>query len=103
MQRAICCRIFTPAARPEYPAASLRDYCCGVLVMAAELHLAEDALALHLLLQYLESLVDIVVTDEYLHAAFLFDRAVDGPDGGRPDESFVREAHPTMNASVVDS
>src|ERR1019366_9466073 len=31
MQRAICCRIFTPAARPEYPAASLRDYCCGVL------------------------------------------------------------------------
>ena len=33
MQRAICCRIFTPAARPEYPAASLRDYCCGVLMM----------------------------------------------------------------------
>src|ERR1017187_8317073 len=31
MQRAICCRIFTPAARSEYPAASLRDYCCGVL------------------------------------------------------------------------
>jgi hypothetical protein len=26
-------------------------------------------------------LVDIVVTDENLHAAFLFDRAVDGPDG----------------------
>src|SRR5450830_1841909 len=52
----------------------------GFLVMAAELHLAEDALALHLLLQHPESLVDIVVTDEYLHAAFLFDRAVDGPD-----------------------
>jgi hypothetical protein len=33
--------------------------------MAAELHLAEDALALHLLLQDPESLVDIVVTDEY--------------------------------------
>ena len=31
MQRAICCRIFTPAARSEYPAASLRDYCCGAL------------------------------------------------------------------------
>ena len=46
--------------------------------MAAELHLAEDALALHLLLQHLESLVDIVVTDDYLHAVFLFDRAVDG-------------------------
>jgi hypothetical protein len=26
-------------------------------------------------------LVDIVVTDENLHAAFLFDRAIDGPDG----------------------
>ena len=47
--------------------------------MAAELHLAEDALALHFLLQHLEGLVDIVVTDENLHAAFLFDRAVDGP------------------------
>jgi hypothetical protein len=31
MQRAICCRIFTPAALPVYPAASLRDYCSGVL------------------------------------------------------------------------
>ena len=49
--------------------------------MAAELHLPEDALALHLLLQNLEGLVDIVVTDENLHAVFLFDRAVDGPDG----------------------
>ena len=49
--------------------------------MAAELHLAEDALALHLLLQHLEGLVDIVVTDENLHAAFLFDRAVDRPYG----------------------
>jgi hypothetical protein len=36
MQRAICCRIFTPAARPEYPAASLRDYCCGVLTESDE-------------------------------------------------------------------
>jgi len=38
--------------------------------MAAELHFAEDALALHLLLQHLESLVDIVVTDENLHVVF---------------------------------
>jgi hypothetical protein len=37
MQRAICCRIFTPAARSEYPAASLRDYCCGVLTILAGL------------------------------------------------------------------
>jgi len=43
----------------------------GLLVMAAELHLAEDALALHLLLQHFEGLVDIVVTDENLHAASL--------------------------------
>ena len=35
----------------------------------------------HLLLQHPEGLVDIVVTDENLHAAFLFDRAVDGPNG----------------------
>jgi hypothetical protein len=47
--------------------------------MAAEFHLAEDALALHLLLQRLEGLINIVVTDENLHAAFLFDRAIDGP------------------------
>ena len=40
--------------------------------MAAQLHLAEDALALHLFLERLEGLVDIVVTDENLHAAFLF-------------------------------
>ena len=32
--------------------------------MAAELHLAEDAFALHLLLQHPERLVDIVVADE---------------------------------------
>src|SRR5664280_1748984 len=28
MQRAICCRIITPA-QPAYPAASVRDYCSG--------------------------------------------------------------------------
>jgi hypothetical protein len=37
--------------------------------MTAELHLAENALALHLFLQRLESLVDIVIADENLHAA----------------------------------
>jgi hypothetical protein len=45
--------------------------------MTAEPHLAEDALALHLLLQHLEGLVDIVVTNENLHASFLFNPAVD--------------------------
>ena len=48
--------------------------------MAVEFHLAEDALALHLLLQHLEGLVDIVVTDENLHSAFLYNRAMDGTD-----------------------
>src|SRR5712692_9453855 len=36
-------------------------------VMAAQLHLAENPLALHLLLQRLEGLVDIVVANENLH------------------------------------
>ncbi len=47
--------------------------------MAAQFHLAEYALALHLLLQHPEGLVDIVVADENLHAVFLFD--VNGSDG----------------------
>ena len=49
--------------------------------MTAQLHLAENALALHLPLQHLKGLVDIVVADENLHSAFLFDRAIDGTDG----------------------
>jgi len=43
--------------------------------MATEFHLAEYAFALHLPLQHLKGLVDIVVADENLHAVFLFDRA----------------------------
>src|ERR1700730_14916070 len=31
-QRAICCRIFHPAVLPEYPAASVRDYCSGAFI-----------------------------------------------------------------------
>ena len=53
----------------------------GFFIMAAEFHLAEYPLALHLLLQHPEGLVDIVVADENLHAVFLFDRAVNRPDG----------------------
>jgi hypothetical protein len=37
--------------------------------VTAELHLAENAFALHLLLQRLEGLVDIVIANENLHAA----------------------------------
>ena len=48
--------------------------------MAAELHLAEETFALHLLLQRLEGLVDIVVADENLHVVFLFK-----PTGDRPN------------------
>ena len=46
--------------------------------MAAEFHLAEYPLALHLLLQHPEGLVDIVVADENLHVVFLFKRLI-GP------------------------
>src|SRR5262249_22404447 len=40
----------------------------GFFVMAAELHLAENALALHFLLERLEGLIDVVVRNENLHA-----------------------------------
>jgi hypothetical protein len=40
--------------------------------MAAELHLAENTLALHLLLQRLEGLINIVIANENLHAASSF-------------------------------
>ena len=55
--------------------------------MAAELHLAEDSLALHLLFQHLESLFDVVIADENLHAAFLFGWAlmVSSAKGDRAD------------------
>src|SRR5262249_26329193 len=43
------------------------------LVMAAQLHFAEDALSLHLFLERLEGLVDVIVPDENLHAAYLFE------------------------------
>src|ERR1700751_4083017 len=42
----------------------------GFFIVAAEFHLAEYALALHLLLQHLKGLVDIVVSNENLHAVF---------------------------------
>src|SRR5215213_9059598 len=44
----------------------------GLFIVTAELHLAEDTLALHLLLQRLEGLVDIVIANENLHAASSF-------------------------------
>ena len=47
--------------------------------MAAEFHLAEDALALHLFLQHPEGLVDIVVTDENLHGRYSSIERLMGP------------------------
>src|SRR5580658_6807661 len=46
-----------------------RPFFRRLLVMAPELHLAENALALHLLLERLEGLIDIIVADENLHAS----------------------------------
>jgi hypothetical protein len=48
--------------------------------VAAELHLAEETFALHLLLQCFEGLVDIVIADENLHAVFLFSSTIDRPN-----------------------
>jgi peptide subunit release factor 1 (eRF1) len=39
----------------------------GFFKMAAKLHFAENALALHLLFERLEGLVDVVIADENLH------------------------------------
>src|SRR5258707_3431172 len=41
----------------------------GLFIVTAELHLAENTLALHLLLQHLQGLVDVVIANENLHAA----------------------------------
>jgi hypothetical protein len=43
--------------------------------MAAQFHFAENTLALHLLLERLEGLIDIVVANEYLHACILCSKA----------------------------
>src|SRR5438552_7341953 len=43
----------------------------GLLVVAAQLHLPEDALALHLLLERAQGLVDVVVANQNLHVGRL--------------------------------
>src|SRR6476469_4176936 len=40
----------------------------GLLVIVTELHLAEDAFALHFLFQSPEGLIDIVIANDDLHA-----------------------------------
>jgi len=65
--------------------------------MFADLYLAEETFALHLLLQHPEGLVDIVVMDENLHG-YSFDSrdrdtAMDGSDpDGNCGTNTVREA-----------
>jgi hypothetical protein len=49
----------------------------------AELYLAENALALHLPLQRLEGLIDIVVADENLHVVLLFNQPGPWATGAR--------------------
>src|SRR5258708_30622853 len=44
----------------------------GLFIVTAEPHLAENTLALHLLLQHLQGLIDIVIANENLHAASSF-------------------------------
>ncbi len=56
-------------ARRTASAASRARRLGGLLVVAAELHFAEHAFALQLLLKRFERLIDIVVTNENLHLA----------------------------------
>src|SRR5215210_2369527 len=59
-------------ARPAHGFGLLAGFALGgFLVGFARLHLAEDALALHLLFQHPEGLIDVVVANEYLHAHIL--------------------------------
>ena len=68
------CSFLRASLRARRMASPLPDSPLGRLFkVAAELHLAEETFALHLLLQRLEGLIDIVVADENLHAAFLLD------------------------------
>src|SRR5262249_39028665 len=71
-----------------------RFFLGGFFVVAGELHLAENALALHLLLQRFEGLIDIVVTDENLHASFLLARVLDVPEpADRRQSATARAPH----------
>src|SRR6516165_5087409 len=77
-----------------------------LFIVAAQHHLAEETFALHLLLQRLEGLADIVVADENLHAAFLLDSGDQDTDmdGSGPDSNcgtnaaalFCRERWPHL-------
>src|SRR5664279_4013268 len=72
----------------------------GLFIMAAELHLAENTLALHLLFQRLEGLIDIVIADENLHAASSFS----GSDWNSGKAKGWRKAEPlTLRARMYQT
>src|SRR3546814_7331282 len=54
-----------------------------LLVMAAQLHLAEDAFALHLLLQGLQGLIDIVIAHQDLHVCPILSGSKENPSRGK--------------------
>src|SRR5262249_20223151 len=63
-----------------------------LFIVAAELHLAEETFALHLLLQRLEGLLDIIVTDKNLHlCSSLIQRSI-GPTAKAPGPLAHRHA-----------
>ena len=69
--------------------------------MIAELHFAKNALALHFFLQRFESLVDIVVTDENLHASFLLNGSLVCRVRGRPKKPSEPGADSRMGAESL--
>jgi len=71
--------------------------------MPMELHFAEDALALHLSLQCLEGLVDIVVTDENLHVKLLFDQSAPDSRAARATGIYADGTHRTNQVRLAKS
>src|SRR5262249_53318701 len=58
-------------SRPSHGFSLFADFPLGGLfVMLAKLHLAEDAFTLQLFLQRSQSLVDVVIANQYLHETF---------------------------------
>jgi hypothetical protein len=51
-----------------------------LLILAPKLHFSEDSFALHPLLQHLERLIDIIISDLNLHDCYLL-LVISVPDG----------------------
>ncbi len=64
----------------------------GLLVEVAHLHLTEDAFPLKLLLESAESLIDVVVANEYLHRMIRFQGFKSCAEGRRCTPRLPREA-----------